>query len=143
MIRVCIVDDHELVRQGLKMILKSDPEIVVVDEAKDGDEALEKIEINDYDVMLLDMNMPGIHGIELITELKKKVPKLNILVLSIYPEDKFALRTLKAGASGYLCKDTALEELKIAIKKVNDHGKYLSKALSDQLVAGNFEKTLN
>ena len=125
------------------MILKSDPEIVVVDEAKDGVEALEKIEITDFDVMLLDMNMPGIHGIELIAELKKKVPKLNILVLSIYPEDKFALRTLKAGASGYLCKDTALEKLKIAIKKVNDHGKYLSKALSDQLASDNFEKILN
>lgn len=136
MIKVCIVDDHELVRQGLKMILKSDSEIIVVDEARDGEEALEKIESNDYDVMLLDMNMPGISGIELIIELKRKMPSLKILVLSIHPEDKFALRTLNAGASGYLCKDTALEELKSAIKKVYEKGKYLSRALIEELAFG-------
>jgi DNA-binding NarL/FixJ family response regulator len=83
--------------------------------------------------MLLDMNMPGKSGLELLTDLKELKPNLHILVLSIHPEDKFALRTLKAGASGYLCKDTALDELVVAIRKVHIKGRYLSTNLAEQL----------
>lgn len=117
MIRVFIVDDHEIIRQGLKMILKEASDLVVVGEAQDGIEALRKIKNTDCDVMLLDMNMPGRSGIDLLADIKALKPKMHILVLSIHPEDKFALRTLKAGASGYLCKDTALEELVVADRK--------------------------
>ena len=132
MIRVFIVDDHEIIRQGLKMILKEAADLVV-GEAQDGIEALRKIKNTDCDVMLLDMNMPGRSGIDLLADIKALKPKMHILVLSIHPEDKFALRTLKAGASGYLCKDTALEELVVAIRKIHSKGRYISNTLAEQL----------
>lgn len=133
MIRVFIVDDHEIIRQGLKMILKEAPDLTVVGEAADGNEALKKLRTAECDVLVLDMNMPGKSGIELLTEIKALRPKLHILVLTIHPEDKFALKTLKAGASGYLCKDTALEELEIAIRKIYNKGRYISNTLAEQL----------
>lgn len=133
MIRVFIVDDHEIIRQGLKMILKEAADLVVVGEAQDGIEALRKIKNTDCDVMLLDMNMPGRSGIDLLADIKALKPKMHILVLSIHPEDKFALRTLKAGASGYLCKDTALEELVVAIRKIHSKGRYINNTLAEQL----------
>lgn len=133
MIKVFIVDDHEIIREGLKMILKEESDLVVVGEAQEGLEALEKIQKIDCDILLLDMNMPGRSGIDLLADLKSLKPNLHILVLSIHPEDKFALRTLKAGASGYLCKDTALEELVVAIRKIHTKGRYISTTLAEQL----------
>ena len=133
MIKVFIVDDHEIVREGLKKILKEESDLIVVGEAQDGVEVLEKIQTIDCDIMLLDMNMPGKSGIDLLSDLKIMKPKLPILVLSIQPEDKFALLTLKAGASGYLCKDTAVNELVVAIRKIHTKGRYLSNALAEQL----------
>lgn len=133
MINVFIVDDHEIIRQGLKMILKEETDIRVVGEASNGEEALSKISDTHCDIMLLDMNMPGRNGIELLSDIKALKPKMHILVLSIHPEDKFALRTLKSGASGYLCKDTALEELVVAIHKIHSKGRYISTNLAEQL----------
>ncbi len=133
MIKVFIVDDHEIIREGLKKILKEETDLTVVGEAISGDEVLENINKIDCDIMLLDMNMPGRSGLELLTDIKNLKPNLHILVLSIHPEDKFALRTLKAGASGYLCKDTALDELVVAIRKVYTKGRYLSTNLAEQL----------
>lgn len=133
MIKVFIVDDHEIIRQGLKMILKEEADIHVVGEASNGEEAILKIKKAECDIMLLDMNMPGRSGIDLLSDIKALKPKMHILVLSIHPEDKFALRTLKSGASGYLCKDTALEELVIAIRKINSKGRYISTNLAEQL----------
>lgn len=133
MIRIFIVDDHEIIREGLKKILKEESDLVVVGEAQDGVETLEKIQSTPCDIMLLDMNMPGRNGLDLLGDIKKLKPQLHILVLSIHPEDKFALRTLKAGASGYLCKDTALEELVVAIRKISSRGRYLSPTLAEQL----------
>ena len=133
MIKVFIVDDHEIIREGLKKILKEETDLTVVGEAISGDEVLENINKIDCDIMLLDMNMPGRSGLELLTDIKNLKPNLHILVLSIHPEDKFALRTLKAGASGYLCKDTALDELVVAIRKVYSKGRYLSTNLAEQL----------
>jgi len=133
MIKVFIVDDHEIIREGLKKILKEESDFVVVAEAQDGVEALAKIQQTECDIMLLDMNMPGRSGIDLLSDLKTVKPQLHILVLSIHPEDKFALRTLKAGASGYLCKDTALDELVVAIRKIHTKGRYLSTTLAEQL----------
>jgi len=133
MIKVFIVDDHEIIREGLKMILKEESDIVVVGEAQNGAQAMDKIRKVDCDIMLLDMNMPGRNGIELLMDLKALRPKIHFLILSIHPEDKFALKTLKSGASGYLCKDTALEELVIAIRKIQSKGRYISSALAEQL----------
>lgn len=133
MIKVFIVDDHEIIRQGLKMILKAESDILVVGEASNGEEALAKIRNTEIDIMLLDMNMPGRNGIDLLGDIKTLKPKISILVLSIHPEDKFALRTLKSGASGYLCKDTALEELVVAIRRIHTKGRYISTNLAEQL----------
>ena len=133
MINIFIVDDHEIIREGLKKILKEEPDLTVVGDAQSGDEVLENIKKIECDIMLLDMNMPGRSGLELVSDIKGLKPNMHILVLSIHPEDKFALRTLKAGASGYLCKDTALDELVIAIRKVYVKGRYLSTNLAEQL----------
>jgi len=133
MIKVFIVDDHEIIREGLKMILKEADDLVVVGEAQDGVEALKKIKTVECDIVLLDMNLPGRSGLDLLGDIKAMKPKLHILVLSIHPEDKFALRTLKSGASGYLCKDTALEELVVAIRKIYTKGRYISNTLAEQL----------
>jgi DNA-binding NarL/FixJ family response regulator len=133
MIKVFIADDHELIREGLRKILKDISDIVVVGEAQNSSEVLEKIRKTDCDIIVLDMNMPGRSGLDLIEDLKVIKPQLKILVLSIHPEDRFALRTLKAGASGYISKDTALEELVVAIRKIYTRGKYLSNSLAEQL----------
>jgi len=133
MIKVFIVDDHEIIREGLKIILKEESDLIVIGEAQDGAEAIEKIQNIDCDIMLLDMNMPGRSGIDLLRDLKNMKPHLHILVLSIHPEDNFALSTLRAGASGYLCKDATLEELMIAIRKIHTKGRYLSNALTELL----------
>jgi DNA-binding NarL/FixJ family response regulator len=133
MIKIFIVDDHEIIREGLKKILREESDLVVVGEAQNGEEVLQKIKDIECDIMLLDMNMPGRSGLELLGDIKALKPQIHILVLSIHPEDKFALRTLKSGASGYLCKDTALEELVVAIRKVHTKGRYLSTTLAEQL----------
>ena len=133
MIKVFIVDDHEIIREGLKKILKEESDLIVVGEAQNGEELMAKMQDIDCDIMLLDMNMPGRNGLDLLGDIKSQKPKIHILVLSIHPEDKFALRTLKSGASGYLCKDTALEELVVAIRKVHTKGRYLSNTLAEQL----------
>ena len=135
MIKVFIVDDHAIIREGLKKILKEESDIIVAGEAQDGVDVFEKIQKPDFecDVLLLDMNMPGRSGIDLLSDLKIMKPELPILVLSKHPEDKFALRTLKAGAGGYLCKDTALDELVVAIRKISTKGRYLSIALAEHM----------
>ncbi|MEI6556297.1 MAG: response regulator [Paludibacter sp.] len=133
MIKIFIVDDHEIIREGLKKILKEESDLVVTGEAQSGDELLEDIKNIDCDIIILDMNMPGRSGLELVSDVKTLRPNIHILVLSIHPEDKFALRTLKAGASGYLCKDTALDELVNALRKVYTKGRYLSSTLAEQL----------
>ncbi len=133
MIKIFIVDDHEIIREGLKKILREETDIVVVAEAQNGVELMDKIRDTNCDIMLLDMNMPGRNGLELLGDLKKIKPEVRVLVLSIHPEDRFALQTLKAGASGYLCKDVALEELVIAIRKIYNKGRYMSTTLAEQL----------
>jgi len=133
MIKVFIVDDHEIICKGLKEILNEEADILVVGQARNGDELLQIIKDINCDVMLLDMNIPGRNGLDLIADLKEMNLQMRILVLSIHPEDKFALRTLKAGASGYVCKDAALQELVAAIRKVHLTGRYMSTTLADQL----------
>lgn len=133
MIRVLIADDHAILRAGLKHMLSEYPDIAVAGEASNGHEALAKAQAEPWDVMLLDMTMPGKSGIELIKQLKLLLPKLPILILSMHKEDVYALRALKAGASGYLCKDNAEEQLVAALRKVASGGLYITAAVAEKL----------
>lgn len=139
MIKVLIVDDYEIVREGLKRILNGANDLTVVGEAQNGEEALLRIQDTECDVLVLDMNMPGKCGVELLEEVKHIKPNLHVLILTIQPEDKFALRILKAGASGYLSKDTALDELVGAIRKIYEKGRYISPNLKEQLAFAIFK----
>ena len=132
-IRVLIADDHPVVRQGLKMMLSSDAEIDVVGEARDGDEAFDMAHKLDWDVAVLDYSMPGRGGVELLADVKHDYPDKPVLIMSIYPEDPHGLRALKAGAAGYITKESAGEELTAAVKKVATGGRYISSALAEKL----------
>ncbi|MBC8401942.1 MAG: response regulator transcription factor [Candidatus Marinimicrobia bacterium] len=126
MVKVLIVDDHELYREGLKDLLSGNPDIMVTGEASNGQEALSMIAENDYRVVLLDITMPGIDGIEVLEKLKDSESKVKVLMLSIQSEEHYLVRAFKAGASGYLTKNRAPRELISAIKTVSSGGKYLS-----------------
>jgi len=135
MIRILIADDHAIVRAGLKQIIEGIPDMILADEAADGRELLEKVRRNDYDVIVLDITMPGGGGIEVLNRLKGEKPKLPVLALSIHPEDQYGKRMLKAGASGYLTKESAPDELITAIRKVYNGGIYVSPYLAEKLAA--------
>jgi two-component system, NarL family, invasion response regulator UvrY len=133
MIKVLITDDHPVVRQGIRQILNTCPEVVLVDEASDGSEMLGKLHQNKYTVVLLDISMPGRSGLDLLREIKQISPETAILMLSIHPEEQYAIRAFKLGASGYLTKSSVPEELIFAVQKVA-HGKnYLSASLQDKI----------
>ncbi len=133
MIRIVIADDHEIVRAGLKQIISDDEDMVVLGESNNGENLIELVKKNDYDVVLLDLKMSGISGIDVIKHLRIIKPDLPIIVLSMHAEDQYAVRTIKAGASGYLTKETAGENLIIAIRKVVAGGKYISPTLAETL----------
>ena len=136
MIRVLLADDHKIVRDGLKRILAASADIQVAGEAASGDEALALVKAHDYDVAMLDMSMPGLAGIDLIKRLKLEKPRLRLLVLSMHAEHQYAARALKAGASGYLTKDSAAEQLVVALRKIAAGGVHISEAAAASLVAG-------
>jgi DNA-binding NarL/FixJ family response regulator len=136
MIRILIADDHAILRAGLKHLLSEYPDIVVAGEAGNGQEALAKVREGEWDVMVLDMTMPGKSGIELIKQLKQLAPKLPILILSMHKEDLYAVRALKAGAAGYLCKDNAEEQLVPALRKVAGGGLYITATVAEKLAVG-------
>ena len=133
MIRVLLADDHKIVRDGLRRILSGNMEVAA--EAASGDEALALVKANDYDVAVLDMSMPGLSGLDLIKRLKIEKPKLRILVLSMHGERQYAARALKAGASGYLNKDSAAEQLVGAVRKIAAGGVHIGEAAAASLVA--------
>lgn len=135
MIRILLADDHEIVRDGLKRILAATGDLRVEGEAASGDEALALVRANDYDVAMLDMSMPGLSGIDLIKRLKAEKPALRLLVLSMHGEQQYAARALKAGASGYLTKDSASEQLVVAIRKISAGGVHISETAAAGLVA--------
>lgn len=133
MIRIIIVDDHAVVRRGLKQILDETLDLVVADEASSGFELLEKVKKSKFDVVLLDISMPGIDGLDTLKELKIIKPELPVLIFTVYPEDQYAVRVLKAGASGYINKETEPDKLIDAIRKVARGGKYISPYLAELL----------
>jgi len=131
--KILVADDHSVVRKGLIQIIKEMPEVAEVYEAENGAQVLEKIGSEEYDLIVLDISMPDKSGLDILQELKISHPDLHILILSTYPEDLYAIRALKAGASGYLNKNTAPKELGIAIRKVALGGKYISRTLAEKL----------
>ncbi|MGH2606652.1 MAG: response regulator [Anaerolineales bacterium] len=133
MIRVLIADDHAVVRQGLKQILGEAHDITVVGEATNGVEVLEQSRSVEWDVMVLDLAMPGRSGFDILLELRNEKRPRPILVLSMYAEDQYARRVLKAGAAGYLTKESAPEELLNAIRRIVRGGKYISQTLAEKL----------
>jgi two-component system, NarL family, invasion response regulator UvrY len=138
MIKILIADDHTMFREGLKHILAEYPDLVVTDEANNGQEVLDKIWKNNYDMVLLDITMPGMTGLEALKQLKNDRPKLPVLILSMHPEEQYAVRVLRAGASGYLTKESAPDELITAIRKISQGRKYITPSLAERL-ASEFE----
>ncbi len=133
MIKILIADDHTLFRKGLQHILSEYPDPVVTDEASNGQEVLDKIWHNDYDMVLLDITMPGMTGLEALKQLKNDRPKLPVLVLSMHPEEQYAVRVIRAGASGYLRKESAPDELITAIQRISAGRKYITSSLAERL----------
>ena len=132
MIRICIADDHPIVRRGLRDIISEEADMRVVGEAKDGNEALALAHRHQCDILLLDLTMPDKGGLEVLAQLKYERSKLPVLVLSVHAEEQYAARVLKAGAAGYMNKISAPEELVKAIRKVIAGGKYISPSLAEQ-----------
>lgn len=134
MIRILIADDHEMFREGIKRICEDNPDLVVAGEASNGNEVLDKVTKDEYDILLLDIAMPGLNGLDTLKQLKSLKPKLRVLVLSMYPEDEYAIRAIKAGAAGYLTKAKASRELMEAIKKVSSGGNYINASVAEKLL---------
>lgn len=133
-LKIFIADDHSLIREGLKKLLLYETDLKIVGEADNPDDTVSFIINNEVDIVILDINLPGKSGLEILKPLKMLKPNLHVLILSMYPEDQFAERSIKAGASGYLTKDAAPEELIKAIRKVARGGKYISEHLAEKII---------
>jgi len=133
MVRIVVCDDHAIVREGLKQILGAQHDFAIVGEASDGHETLQRVRELDFDVLLLDMSMPGKSGVELIRQVKGERPKLRILVLTMHEEHQYAVRAIRAGASGYLTKESASSQLVSALRKVAGGGAWISAEIAQQL----------
>lgn len=140
--KILICDDHKIVREGLRQILSQISEIASIGEAGNGTDALDILKKEDFTILLLDISLPDKSGLEVLQTVKAKWPQINVLMLSMLPQEQYAIRALKLGASGYLTKDTASDELLMAIKKISAGGKYISTSLAEGL-AFNLEKDHN
>jgi len=135
MIRVLVADDHAIVRRGMAQILEEVPDMVVAGEASTGREVLRMVGEGEYNVVMLDIAMPEGGGLETLKQLRSLKPELPVLILSMYPERQYAVRTLRAGAAGYLTKESAPDELIAAIRRVVQGGRYVSQSLAEELAA--------
>ena len=133
MIKVLIADDHAVIRRGLKQILDAEADMKEAEEAQNTQEVLDLVSKKQYDVLLLDIDMPEKSGLDALKQLRARQPKLPVLVLSIHSEEQYATRVLKAGAAGYLMKETAPEELVKAIRRAYEGGKYISSSMEEKL----------
>lgn len=136
MIRVLIADDHTIVREGLRQLLEAAGDFEVVGEAADALQALQLVRNVDFDIALLDISMRGRSGIELIKQIRAEFPRARIMVLSMHEQHEYAVRAIRAGASGYLTKDSAARELAIALRKINGGGAYITSEIAEQLALG-------
>ncbi len=135
MLRILVADDHRVLREGLKRIIEQTRDMQVVAEASDGSEVLSQLSKERVDIVLLDISMPGPNGLDTLKQIKAKHPKLPVLMLSQHPEDQYAVRALRAGASGYLTKESATDELIDAIRKAANGGKCVSASLAEKLAS--------
>lgn len=133
MITVFIADDHTLIREGFKKILNEESDIKVIGETDNAFDIIDKLKASDCDILILDLNMPGKNGLDILKEIKIILPRQKVLILSMHPEERFAIRTLRAGASGYVTKESAAEDLVTAIRKVASGGRYISQVLAERL----------
>ena len=132
-LRILIVDDHPIVRQGLKQILSDAADVGAIGEAADGQQALDLVRQGDWDAVVLDIGLPGRGGIEVLKDIKHERPRLPVLILSMHPEDQYAIRALRAGAGGYLTKEAATEKLLEAIRKITTGGRFITADLAERL----------
>ncbi len=145
-IKIMIADDHAVVRKGLRQILIENYKNIKIEEASNGIDALDKILKNTYDAVILDISMPGLSGLEAMKRIKKKKPTLPVLILSMHPEEQYAIRVIRAGALGYLTKDSASEELVNALISVCSGRRYITSSLADKLaslIEGDYSKPLH
>lgn len=131
--KIIIADDHPIVRAGLKQIIAETPDMIVASEANDGYELLKKVRKEDFDAVIMDITMPGMNGLDVLKQLRIERPKLPVVILTYHPEAQYAVRVLRAGASGYVTKATAPDELIKAIRKVSQGGRYVSSTLAERL----------
>jgi two-component system invasion response regulator UvrY len=146
MIRIFITDDHSLIREGFKKILNDEKDISIIGEAGNAGDTMNFVLNNSLDILIRDLNLPDKSGLDLLKELKSMKPEVKILILSMHPEDRFAMRVLRAGASGYVTKVSAGEELVRAIRKVFNGGKYVSESLAEMLafeIQGGMDKPIH
>jgi len=134
-LRILIADDHPVFRRGIKQIISENPDMVVSAEAANGWEVLSKVNSAEFDIVLLDISMPGKNGMDALRQLKTEKPGVPVLMLSMHPEEQYAVQALKSGASGYLTKESAPDELIRAIRKVATGGKYVTASLAERLAA--------
>jgi len=132
-VRVLVADDHAVVRKGIRQILADAPEMEVVAEASNGLETLELMRSTGVDVVILDLSMPGLSGLETVKKIRQDCPRVSILVLSMHPEEQYAVRVMRTGAAGYLTKDSAPEELVAAVRSVANGHKYVTSTLAERL----------
>jgi two-component system, NarL family, invasion response regulator UvrY len=140
--KILIADDHSVVREGLKQYVMTLEEVKLVDEAVNGNEAWAKIRYGNYDLVILDVSMPGMSGLDVLQNIKRMNLKVRVLILSVYPQEQFAIRAFRMGASGYLSKDCAFEELILAIKKITEGGRYIAAAFAEKLALDGFDSSV-
>ncbi len=136
--RILIADDHSVVREGLKQYIKTFNEVILIDEAADGIEAWDMIKAGSYNLVILDVSMPGMSGLDVLQKIRDKNLKTHVLILSVHPQEQYAIQAFKLGASGYLSKDCTYEELKIAINKIYSGGRYVAAAFVEKLAFDDF-----
>jgi two-component system invasion response regulator UvrY len=137
--KILIADDHSIVREGLKQYVKKLDEVKLIDEAVNGNEAWAKIKNEAYDLVILDVSMPGMSGLDVLQKIKERNLQTHVLILSVHPMEQYAVRAIKMGASGYLSKDSAFEELTVAIKKIASGGRYIGNAFAEKLAFSGFD----
>ncbi len=140
--KILIADDHSVVREGLKQYVMTLEEVKLVDEAINGNEAWTKIKYGNYDLVILDVSMPGMSGMDVLQNIKRLNLKVRVLMLSVYPQEQFAIRAFRMGASGYISKDSAFEDLILAIKKINEGGRYIASAFAEKLALDGLDSSV-
>jgi two-component system, NarL family, invasion response regulator UvrY len=141
--KILIADDHSIVREGLKHYVRTLEEVELVDEAVNGNEAWVKIRDTRYDLVILDVSMPGMSGLDVLRNLKERNIKTHVLILSVHPQEQYAIHAFRLGASGYLSKDSAFEELTLAIKKIASGGRYVTSAFAEKFAFNGYNPGIN